>query len=44
MCLFNLRVVVQGTEAEVAKIAYEYVLAIQWICHYYYNGVQSWSW
>nr|XP_039266984.1 5'-3' exoribonuclease 1-like isoform X1 [Styela clava] len=34
----------EGTDGEVAKIAYEYILAIQWICHYYYNGVQSWSW
>ena len=22
----------------------EYVLALQWILHYYFNGVQSWSW
>lgn len=21
-----------------------YVQAIQWILHYYYHGVQSWSW
>ena len=24
--------------------ANEYVEAIQWILHYYYNGIQSWSW
>jgi len=24
--------------------AHGYVKAIQWILHYYYNGVQSWSW
>nr|CAB3267808.1 5'-3' exoribonuclease 1 [Phallusia mammillata] len=28
----------------VDRIAYEYILGLQWICHYYYNGVQSWSW
>ena len=22
----------------------EYLLALQWILHYYFNGVQSWSW
>ena len=27
-----------------AKVAYEYILALQWNLHYYYNGVQSWSW
>jgi len=24
--------------------AHGYVKAVQWILHYYYNGVQSWSW
>lgn len=27
-----------------AELAEGYVLAIQWILHYYYHGVQSWSW
>lgn len=26
------------------SFANEYVEAIQWILHYYYNGIQSWSW
>ncbi|XP_032239667.2 5'-3' exoribonuclease 1 isoform X2 [Nematostella vectensis] len=28
----------------VSKITLEYVRGIQWILHYYFNGVQSWSW
>ncbi|XP_035697172.1 5'-3' exoribonuclease 1-like isoform X1 [Branchiostoma floridae] len=32
------------TDEILRDLAYQYVLAIQWILHYYYNGVQSWSW
>eukprot|EP00794_Sanderia_malayensis_P014879 gene14879-16425_t len=28
----------------IAEVAHEYILAIQWILHYYFNGLQSWSW
>ncbi|XP_065061196.1 5'-3' exoribonuclease 1-like [Rhopilema esculentum] len=28
----------------ISKVAFEYILAIQWNLHYYYNGIQSWSW
>uniref|UniRef100_H2ZAS5 5'-3' exoribonuclease 1 n=2 Tax=Chordata TaxID=7711 RepID=H2ZAS5_CIOSA len=35
---------IKATEEEISNIAYEYILGIQWICHYYYNGVQSWGW
>lgn len=31
-------------EEDIQKICYEYVLALQWIAHYYFNGLQSWSW
>ncbi|XP_077990094.1 5'-3' exoribonuclease 1-like [Glandiceps talaboti] len=35
----------QDVTGEVLKEqAVIYVTAIQWILHYYYNGVQSWSW
>ncbi|XP_043213031.1 5'-3' exoribonuclease 1-like, partial [Amphibalanus amphitrite] len=29
---------------EALRLAVEYVRAIQWILHYYYDGVCSWSW
>merc|ERR1739838_371340 len=35
---------VRATAQQIGEIAYEYMLGIQWICHYYYNGVQSWGW
>ena len=31
-------------DEQIQSIAFEYILGIQWICHYYYNGVQSWGW
>jgi len=36
--------VADADEDFVAKVAYEFILALQWNLHYYYNGVQSWSW
>ncbi|KAJ8021757.1 5'-3' exoribonuclease 1 [Holothuria leucospilota] len=32
------------SDEEVTLMGLEYVRAIQWILHYYYNGCQSWSW
>ncbi|XP_063965175.1 5'-3' exoribonuclease 1-like [Lytechinus pictus] len=32
------------TKEQRAKIVSDYIHAIQWILHYYYNGIQSWSW
>merc|ERR1711916_284997 len=29
---------------QIHKICYEYVLALQWISHYYFNGLRSWGW
>ncbi|XP_047139268.1 5'-3' exoribonuclease 1 isoform X1 [Hydra vulgaris] len=28
----------------IQTICTEYVIALQWISHYYFNGLQSWSW
>jgi len=35
---------VDPTDMQIASISFEYILALQWICHYYYNGIQSWRW
>ncbi|XP_072036606.1 5'-3' exoribonuclease 1-like [Amphiura filiformis] len=32
------------TRKHVWVIAKEYVRALQWILHYYFNGIQSWGW
>lgn len=32
------------TPAVLQSQSHGYIKAIQWILHYYYNGVQSWSW
>lgn len=29
---------------QIHTICYEYVRALQWNAHYYFNGLQSWSW
>ncbi|XP_076824153.1 5'-3' exoribonuclease 1-like isoform X3 [Clavelina lepadiformis] len=41
---YNEKFDLTANTAQIERIAYEYILGIQWICHYYYNGVQSWSW
>jgi len=30
--------------SKIQTICHEYVRALQWIAHYYFNGLQSWSW
>ncbi|XP_066932891.1 5'-3' exoribonuclease 1-like isoform X3 [Clytia hemisphaerica] len=31
-------------DSAIQKICLEYIRALQWIAHYYFNGLQSWSW
>lgn len=31
-------------EEEMENIVKSYVVGIQWVLHYYYNGVASWGW
>ena len=31
-------------EEQMEKLKKEYITGIQWVLHYYYNGVASWGW
>ena len=32
------------TEENVSQLVFDYFEGMQWVLHYYYHGVQSWSW